>query len=147
MEPPRACPCQTRKSTGIRTSGLREPRSPAHLPNHRHGDGGPMRSTRYVVLSVASLVAGVAGGHAQAPAAGNYSAAQFTVKESRGLLVAMRDGVHLSVDIYQPDAPGRHPGILSITPYDNTGPREQARWFAKRGYVVVLADSRGRYDS
>ena len=84
---------------------------------------------------------------AQAPAAGDYSPATFAVKETRGHLVRMRDGVRLSVDVYVPDATGRHPSILSITPYDNTGPRERARWFAKRGYVVVLADSRGRYDS
>jgi putative CocE/NonD family hydrolase len=84
---------------------------------------------------------------AQAPNAGNYSSAQYAVRESRGHKVPMRDGVHLSVDIYRPDASGRLPGILSITPYDNTGPREQARWFAQRGYVVVVADSRGRYDS
>jgi putative CocE/NonD family hydrolase len=84
---------------------------------------------------------------AQAPDAGSYSQAQYTVKESRGHRVPMRDGVHLSVDIYKPAAAEKLPGILSITPYDNTGPREQARWFAKRGYVVVVADSRGRYDS
>jgi putative CocE/NonD family hydrolase len=61
----------------------------------------------------------------------------------------MRDGVSLSVDIYQPDADGRYPGILSITPYDNNSLslRERARWFARRGYVVVLADARGRFDS
>jgi putative CocE/NonD family hydrolase len=60
----------------------------------------------------------------------------------------MRDGVHLSVDIYQPAAPGRYPGLLSITPYDNnSGWKERAKWFAQRGYAVVLADSRGRYDS
>src|SRR5438093_1191661 len=129
MEPPPACLCQTRKSTGIRTSGPRDGRSPAHLPIPRHGDGGPMRSARNVVLSVAWLVAGVAGGHAQAPAAGNYSAAQFTVKESRGLLVAMRDGVHLSVDIYQPNASGRHPGIFSIKPYVKHWSHGPSRWF------------------
>ena len=105
-----------------------------------------------VLLLVASGTAcrdtaSVRGVGVQAPAAGDYSAATFAVTETRGDLVAMRDGVRLSVDIYRPDAPGRSAGILSITPYDNNGPRERARWFAKRGYVVVLADSRGRFDS
>jgi len=84
---------------------------------------------------------------AQAPDPGNYSEAQHELQELRGVMVPMRDGVDLSVDIYVPTTPGRFAGILSSTPYDNTGPRDDARWFAKRGYVVVLADVRGRYDS
>jgi putative CocE/NonD family hydrolase len=61
----------------------------------------------------------------------------------------MRDGIRLSVDVYRPAGAGRHPGILAITPYDNNGPgwRQRARWFARRGYAVAVADSRGRYDS
>jgi putative CocE/NonD family hydrolase len=53
------------------------------------------------------------------------------------------------VDIFRPDAPGRFPGLLSLTPYDNTsdGLINRARWFARRGYIVALADVRGRYDS
>jgi putative CocE/NonD family hydrolase len=34
-----------------------------------------------------------------------------------------------------------------MTPYDNSGGRENARWFARRGYAVAQADVRGRYDS
>src|ERR1017187_8764186 len=105
-----------------------------------------MRSARNVFSLLCCLASTPVAG-AQAPAAGDYSAATFAVKETRGNLVRMRDGVRLSVDLYRPDAPGRHASILSVTPYDNTGPRERARWFAERGYVVVLADSRGRYDS
>jgi putative CocE/NonD family hydrolase len=61
----------------------------------------------------------------------------------------MRDGVRLSVDVYRPAAEGRHPGILVLTPYSNNGAGlvQRARWFARRGYPVALADSRGRYDS
>ena len=66
---------------------------------------------------------------------------------TRGLLVPMRDGVHLSVDTYTPRGAGPHPAILTHTPYDNNGQRETATWFARRGYVVVAADARGRYDS
>src|SRR5439155_17468486 len=38
---------------------------------------------------------------AQAPDPGSYSRAQFAVQQSLGNLVAMRDGVHLSVDTYR----------------------------------------------
>ena len=85
---------------------------------------------------------------AQAPNPGSYSPPQFSVQQSRGHKVSMRDGVLLSVDIYQPTTPGRYASLLSITPYDNNaGWKERAKWFAARGYAVVLADTRGRYDS
>jgi len=85
---------------------------------------------------------------AQPPAAGNYSAQQYEVRETRGNKAKMRDGIELSVDIFQPQAEGKFPGILIITPYSNN-PGYQARgnWFASRGYVVAVADSRGRFDS
>jgi putative CocE/NonD family hydrolase len=61
----------------------------------------------------------------------------------------MRDGVRLSVDVYRPAAEGRHPGILALTPYSNNAGSlvQRARWFARRGYAVALADARGRFDS
>ena len=83
----------------------------------------------------------------EAPDAGDYSKAEYEVDVTRGLLVPMRDGVHLSVDTYTPRGAGPHPAILTHTPYDNNGQRETATWFARRGYVVVAADARGRYDS
>jgi putative CocE/NonD family hydrolase len=94
----------------------------------------------------------LSGTWAQKPDPGRYSAAQFKVKVTVGVLVAVRDGVRLSVDIYQPDAPGRFPVILEHTPYDNQRPVEwygpaRAKWFAQRGYVFGISDFRGRYDS
>jgi putative CocE/NonD family hydrolase len=59
----------------------------------------------------------------------------------------MRDGTTLSVDIYRPAAPGQYPVILTITPYNNVGRRDQGRFYAQRGYAFVAADSRGRHDS
>ncbi len=86
---------------------------------------------------------------AQPPEPGKYSAEQFAVKASRGHQVRMRDGVHLSVDLYQPAADGRFGAILSHIPYNNNAPgwTQRAKWFAKRGYAVVLSDTRGRFDS
>ena len=88
---------------------------------------------------------------AQKPDPGKYSAAQYEVSSTRGNRVAMRDGIRLSVDIYQPVVGNgaRSPAILMMTPYDNLSPSLVARskWFAQRGYAMVLADVRGRYDS
>jgi len=101
------------------------------------------------VICVVTLVSASLTGWSQKPDPGKYSVASYDVKSTRGHLVRMRDGVRISVDIFQPDARGQFPGILSLTPYDNTleGMINRARWFARRGYVVALADARGRFDS
>src|SRR6266508_584074 len=63
--------------------------------------------------------------------------------------VPMRDGTCLSADVYRPRGAGRLPALLCRTPYDNQDERYVA-WaldFVEHGYVVVLQDCRGRYDS
>ena len=84
---------------------------------------------------------------AQAPDPGNYSAAQYDLVERRGVMVPMRDEVRLSADIYSPKAAETWPAILNILPYNHASVRDDARWYAKRGYVVVAVDSRGMYNS
>ncbi|WP_066698646.1 CocE/NonD family hydrolase [Sphingobium amiense] len=81
-----------------------------------------------------------------APIAGEN--AQHLV-ELRGQKVPMRDGVALSVDIYRPNVDVAVPALLSIIPYAKGDAEriKQARWYAARGYAVILADMRGRYDS
>ena len=69
------------------------------------------------------------------------------VTERRGVLVPMRDGTRLSLDIFLPAVDGPAPAILTITPYDNNNERATAKWWAARGYGFVAADLRGRYDS
>jgi putative CocE/NonD family hydrolase len=63
--------------------------------------------------------------------------------------VKMRDGVHLSADVFRPDAPGRFPVILVRTPYDNASPgyAQQGLFWASQGYVYVVQDVRGRGES
>ncbi|MBV9325485.1 MAG: hydrolase, partial [Chloroflexi bacterium] len=63
--------------------------------------------------------------------------------------VPMRDGVLLSADVYRPSGVSRGPVILFRTPYDNGHPPyvEQALWYARRGYIFVSVDCRGRHDS
>ena len=86
------------------------------------------------------IVKGVPGGDTSPVACG------FTVK--RDTLCPMRDGITLAVDVLFPDGHGPFPVILERTPYDkNNAAHAGAEDFAKRGYVVVLQDVRGRFNS
>lgn len=89
--------------------------------------------------------------------------------------VRMRDGIHLSVNVYRPDAPGAYPVVMAVTRYgkDIFGPAKYQGWAEKsgfeigrmsiseytpfeapdpafwvpHGYVVIHADIRGAYKS
>jgi hypothetical protein len=67
----------------------------------------------------------------------------------------MRDGVRISLRIYRPSEPGRHPALFAASPYQHefdsvpayplflwreTGPVE---WYVRQGYAYVHADVRG----
>lgn len=72
----------------------------------------------------------------------------YNVIEELDVKVPMRDGVLLSTNIYRPDMPGRYPVLLMRSPYGNGGKGNQsAAYSVRRGYVVVLQDTRGRYES
>ena len=71
-----------------------------------------------------------------------------------GQRVAMRDGVRLATDVYLPALggralPGPFPVVLERTPYDKSRAWHSitARYFARRGYVALVQDVRGRYAS
>jgi predicted acyl esterase len=75
-------------------------------------------------------------------------AAPAEIAKSLDLPVPMRDGVHLSANVFRPGEPGRYPTILVRTPYGkghDIAPQYQA--FVERGYTVVVEDVRGRYAS
>lgn len=61
----------------------------------------------------------------------------------------MRDGVMLYADVYTPDGTGPFPVLLMRTPYDKTQAHVSAyahpTWYARRGYLVVVQDVRGRW--
>ena len=76
------------------------------------------------------------------------------VQVEKDLMIPMRDGIKIATDIYRPfikdeAEPAKLPILLSRTPYDKTAANavEQAKWFAKHGYIVVLQDDRGAYKS
>jgi putative CocE/NonD family hydrolase len=109
----------------------------------------PMTDSRRTVSLVWALVAlvFVEFASAQAPDPGDYSKQQFEVQESRDQKIAVRDGAEIVVDIFRPEAEGRFPAVLLQTPYNKSGQAARANKFAARGYAVVNADSRGRFDS
>ncbi|HXY52709.1 MAG TPA: CocE/NonD family hydrolase [Terriglobales bacterium] len=74
------------------------------------------------------------------------------IAETRNVMIVMRDGVKLAADIYRPaqnDRPmeGKFPVILLRTPYNKDGAAHLATDFVPHGYIVVLQDVRGRYQS
>ncbi len=77
--------------------------------------------------------------------------------ETRGLMVAMRDGIRLSTNVYRPaDEDGRAvedplPAILIRLPYGKDEPYADmpahGRYWARKGYVCVVQDVRGKFAS
>lgn len=87
-----------------------------------------------------------------------YSEDLYNFTVYRNVMITMRDGVKLAADIYRPARNGfpiekKVPLLLTRTPYGktNTDPPfrfvKQAEYFVKHGFVVVIQDCRGRFDS
>lgn len=63
------------------------------------------------------------------------------------VMVPMRDGVRLATDIYFPEGEGAFPVILLRSPYDRKIAEGIAQDAARRGYVMVVQNTRGRFGS
>ena len=72
---------------------------------------------------------------------------EYQVIVQNNVRVKMRDNVSLAADIYRPKSEGKFPVLLERTPYNRKGNFGMAYGLASRGYVVVLQDTRGRFDS
>ena len=74
-----------------------------------------------------------------------------SLKVETNVPAAMRDGTTLYSDIYRPEGQGPFPVILQRTPYDKTSPLSMGMLDplegAKRGYAMVIQDTRGRFTS
>ena len=87
---------------------------------------------------------------------------QYQTRVEKDVMVEMRDGVRLAADIYLPNAKGRFPALLSISPYGKEMQRLPVPdfptdtklgnggiesgitdYFVSRGYVHIIADCRG----
>ena len=72
-----------------------------------------------------------------------------------GVVALMRDGCRLMADIYRPaptlESPGPWPVLLMRQPYGrdiaSTVVYAHPTWYARRGFLVVIQDVRGRGDS
>lgn len=84
---------------------------------------------------------------AQPPVVGEISPAKYEVTEELNHSIPMRDGVELKGDIFLPKGEEKFPAIVYLTPYNKSGNGPRAKEFAARGYVVVNADTRGRFES
>lgn len=60
------------------------------------------------------------------------------------LSAKMRDGVPLVSEVVRPDAEGKFPTILIRTPYGREASALEGEFYAKRGYVLVAQDVRGK---
>ena len=82
-----------------------------------------------------------------------HSPKQFeAIRVATDLMIPTRDGARMATDIYRPAKNGvpvseRLPVLLNRTPYDKGSLAAQAVFYAERGYVVALQDTRGRYKS
>ena len=61
--------------------------------------------------------------------------------------VPMRDGVMLATDIYRTPSVDRAPVLLMRTPYNKDGAKSAAERYAAAGYIAVVQDCRGRFQS
>src|SRR5215208_2199389 len=101
----------------------------------------PLMAGQVVVLVlVAVLFAALPAAQSTAPSP------DYPVSVQTNVRVKMRDGVSLVADIYRPKAEGRLPVLLTRTPYNRKDPAT-GMYLAARGYVVILQDTRGRFDS
>ena len=106
------------------------------------------RTLAATVLPALAALALAAGAPAQTP--DPYA----VVLHAGDVMVPMRDGVRLATDVYRPARGGvlvetPLPVLLQRTPYgkEGRGLVERAGYFVRHGYVVVLQDTRGRYES
>ena len=85
----------------------------------------------------------------------SISQPEFGVVIAENVMASMRDGVRLAADIYRPAQDGIPldeplPVLLERTPYQKRSPEameRNGRYFARRGYVVMIQECRGCYAS
>ncbi|WP_409495971.1 CocE/NonD family hydrolase [Amycolatopsis sp. cmx-11-12] len=69
----------------------------------------------------------------------------------RDVAVPMRDGTVLRADVHRPRHGGPYPVLVQRTPYGKevaqTVVYRHPSWYARRGYIVVVQDTRGRFGS
>jgi predicted acyl esterase len=82
------------------------------------------------------------------------SSGQYDIVVQRDVMIPMRDGMRLAMDIYRPalegkPALGKFPALIERTPHDKRRLSliATAKFFAARGFVCIMQDVRGRFQS
>ena len=87
--------------------------------------------------------------------ADKLSRPEYKMTVDRDVMIEVRDGVHIAVDVFRPDAPGEFPSLFSASPYNKdlaylpSVPTFHMRetndfeYFVSRGYAYVHMDVRG----
>jgi uncharacterized protein len=108
-------------------------------------------SRRPLLIALATL--GVASASLAQPPKVTQRPAEYDVAVEQNVMIPMRDGVRLAADLYRPardgkPVDGKFPTVLQRTPYNKgSGNSSEGKYYAQRGYNVVLNDTRGRYAS
>lgn len=107
----------------------------------------PPRHLVSLCLAISAYTLSIIGGQG-----GQGREAEYQLVASNNVMVAMRDGIRLATDLYLPARDGsipdeKFPTILVRTPYDKTGDKQRGAYYAARGYVFIVQDTRGRYQS
>lgn len=82
---------------------------------------------------------------AQTPGKGSPADAPalYKVRTVRGVIIPMRDGVKLSVDLVRPEQEGKFPIVMEYSPYRRSSLFGWQTWFAERGFVAAFLNARG----
>ncbi|MFC1951476.1 CocE/NonD family hydrolase [Chloroflexota bacterium] len=92
---------------------------------------------------------------------------KYKIKTEKDVFIPMRDGVRCAADVYRPDAEGKFPALLALSPYgkeqqellippqplehsslwDGVIEAGDTNFIVPRGYVHVIPDLRGTGDS
>ena len=127
--------------------------------SHAHATRGAVAFALLVLLAATPLASPAQtppqpGDASRMPPAGwKSSPARYeALLVHKDLMIPTRDGKRMSTDIYRPGRNGapvdeKFPVLLNRTPYNKTALAAQAEFYAQRGYVVALQDTRGRYKS
>ena len=78
---------------------------------------------------------------------GPYSDSSFTLTTDTAVTMRARDGTMLMNLVMRPAGEGPFPVVLVRTPYGRRGQSATGTFFARRGYIFVAQDVRGRYGS
>ncbi|TVP82332.1 MAG: CocE/NonD family hydrolase, partial [Puniceicoccaceae bacterium] len=80
--------------------------------------------------------------------AADQTPGKLDIRVEYGVALELKDGVKLSADIYHPPGKARAPVLLMRQPYGkeiaSTVVYAQPEYFARRGFLVVIQDVRGR---